>query len=79
MLNVVFFSISFVNFINHQENFVKKSIWAIVFFFIGYFIWACLLCQIGKNQKIIFYLMSKKQQDYSAYKDNELEIIRELK
>ncbi len=53
MLNVVFFSISFVNFINHQENFVKNP-FGQLFSFYRLFYLGMLALSDRKNQKIIF-------------------------
>lgn len=77
LLNLVLFSISFRSLFNNNIDIINKVLFSIFLFAIGFVVWIILL-HIGKKQKIIFELMMKKQQNYSAYTCEEIKIINNI-
>lgn len=78
LLNLVLFSISFKSLFFNNIDIKNKFLFSIILFVFGFIVWVIFL-HIGKNQKIIFELMMKKQQNYSAYTSEEIKLINNIK
>ena len=57
---------------------IDKFLFSVILFVFSFIVWIILL-HVGKNQKIIFDLMMKKQLNYSAYTSEEIKLINNIK
>lgn len=78
LLNLVLFSISFKSLFSDNIDITNKFLFSVILLIFGFIVWIIFL-HIGKNQKILFELMMKKQQNYSAYTSEELKLINNIK
>lgn len=78
LLNLVLFSISFKSLFSDNIDITNKFLFSVILLVFGFIVWIIFL-HIGKNQKILFELMMKKQQNYSAYTSEELKLINNIK
>ena len=78
LLNLALFSISLKSLFSDNIDIMNKFLFSVILFVFGFIVWIILL-HIGKNQKIIFDLMMKKQLNYSAYTSEEIKLINNIK
>ena len=78
LLNLVLFSISFKSLFSDNIDITNKFLFSVILLIFSFIVWIIFL-HIGKNQKILFELMMKKQQNYSAYTSEELKLINNIK
>ncbi|WP_373115437.1 hypothetical protein [Streptococcus sp. oral taxon 431] len=78
LLNLALFSISFKSFFSDNIDIIDKFLFSVILFVFSFIVWIILL-HVGKNQKIIFDLMMKKQLNYSAYTSEEIKLINNIK
>lgn len=78
LLNLALFSISFKSLFPDNIDIMNKFLFSVILFVFGFIVWIIFL-HIGKNQKIMFDLMMKKQLNYSAYTSEEIKLINNIK